>query len=133
MPTCNPNVGHRCIGPHCILLEEGEEKTREVINAQGEREVQVERKGMKTQQVSSEMDRLSAGKDVALRKMLRWKIRYFTDSGVVGSRAFVESMFEQSRDRFGPKRKTGARKMRGKAAGVADLLWTERDLRLGIG
>jgi putative transposase len=112
-----------------ILLEEGEEKTKEVVNAQGEREVQVVKKGMKTQQVISEMDRLSAGKDVALRKMLRWKIRYFTDSGVVGSRAFVESMFEQSRDRFGPKRKSGARKMRGKAAG---LLWTERDLRLGV-
>jgi hypothetical protein len=45
----------------------------------------------------------------------------------------VERMFEQSRDRFGPKRKSGARKMRGKAAGAADLLWTERDLRGGIG
>jgi putative transposase len=115
-----------------ILLEEGEEKTREVVNARGEREVQVVKKGMKTQQVVSEMDRLSAGKDVALRKMLRWKIRYFTDSGVVGSRAFVERMFQQSRDRFGPKRKSGARKMRGKAAGAADLLWTERDLRVGV-
>jgi putative transposase len=115
-----------------ILLEEGEEKTREVVNEQGERVVQVVKKGMKTQQVVSEMDRLSAGKDVALRQMLRWKIRYFTDSGVVGSRAFVERMFEQSRDRFGPKRKSGARKMRGKAAGAADLLWTERDLRVGV-
>jgi REP element-mobilizing transposase RayT len=115
-----------------ILLEEGEERTREVVNERGERVVQVVKKGMKTQQVVSEMDRLSAGKDVALRKMLRWKIRYFTDSGVVGSRAFVERMFQQSRDRFGPKRKSGARKMRGKAAGAADLLWTERDLRVGV-
>ena len=115
-----------------ILLEEGEEKTREVVNEQGEREVQVVRKGMKSVQVDSEMERLHAGRDVALRKLLRWKIRYFTDSGVVGSRAFVESLFQQSRDRFGPKRKSGARKMRGKAAGAAGLLWTERDLRVGV-
>jgi hypothetical protein len=91
------------------------------------------RKGMKTDQVVSELDRLAAGRNVALRQMLRWKIRYFTDSGVVGSRAFVEGMFEQCRDRFGPKRKSGARKMRGRAAGAADLLWTERDLRVGVG
>jgi hypothetical protein len=97
-----------------------------------EREVQVVKKGMKTQQVVSDMDCLAGGKDVALRKMLRWKIRYFTDSGVVGSRAFVESLFEQSRERFGPRRKSGARKMRGQAAGVADLRWTERDLRVGV-
>ena len=64
--------------------------------------------------------------------MLRWKIRYFTDSGVVGSRAFVEGMFELCRHRFGPKRTSGARKMRGRAVGAADLLWTERDLRVGV-
>ena len=115
-----------------ILLEEGEEKTREVVSERGERVSQVLKKGMKTPQVKSEMDRLAAGRDVALRQMLRWKVRYFTDSGVVGSRAFVESMFEQCRDRFGSKRKSGARKMRGKAAGVADLIWTARDLRNGI-
>ena len=112
-----------------ILMEVGEEKTREVIGAQGERKVEVLRKGMKAEQVDSEMGRLSAGKDLALRQVLRWKIRYFTDSGVVGSRAFVDGLFEQCRDRFGPKRKSGARKMRGQAAGAAGLLWTERDLR----
>jgi hypothetical protein len=115
-----------------ILMEVGEEKTREVVDARGERKLQVLRKGMKAEQVDSEMGRLSAGKDLALRKMLRWKIRYFSDSGVVGSRAFVNGLFEQCRDRFGPKRKSGARKMRGRAAGAAGLLWTERDLRVGI-
>lgn len=54
-------------------------------------------------------------------------------SGVVGSRAFVERMFGQSRDRFGLKRKSGARQMRGRVAGVSGRLWTERDLRIGIG
>jgi len=54
---------------------------------------------------------------------------------VIGSKEFVESLFTQCRDRFGPKHKTGERKMRGKAAGAsgaAELLWRARDLRLGI-
>jgi putative transposase len=115
-----------------ILLEEGEEKAKEVINENGERVEKVLRKGMKSEQVSAEMEQLSAGNSVALRRMLRWKIRYFIDGGVVGSRAFVDGFFLQCRDRFGAKRKSGARKMRGKAAGVANLLWTARDLRMVV-
>jgi hypothetical protein len=75
---------------------------------------------------------LAAGRDVALRQMLRWKVRYFTDGAAVGSRAFVDSLFEQCRERFGEKRKTGARKMRGKASSAAGLLWSARDLRMGV-
>jgi REP element-mobilizing transposase RayT len=116
-----------------ILLEEGEEITREVVNEQGERVVEVIKKGMKTPQVVSEMDRLTAGQDVALRQMLRWKVRYFTDGAAVGSRAFVDGLFVECRERFGVKRKSGARKMRGRASGVADRLWTARDLRKGMG
>ena len=115
-----------------ILLEEGEETTREVFNARGERVIEVVKKGMKTPQVTEEMDRLAAGKDVALRQMLRWKVRYFTDGAVVGSRAFVDGLYAQCRERFGAKRKSGARKMRGRASGAADLLWSARDLRKGI-
>jgi hypothetical protein len=69
---------------------------------------------------------------VALRQMLRWKVRYFTDGAVIGSRAFVDGLFEQCRERFGSKRKSGARKMRGPAAGAAGLLWSARDLRVGV-
>jgi putative transposase len=115
-----------------LLLDEGEEKTREIVNPQGERVTEVVRKGMKTANAASERDRLAAGGDVALRQMLRWKVRYFTDGAAVGSRAFVDGLFEQCRERFGAKRKSGARKMRGKAAGAAELLWSARDLRLGI-
>jgi putative transposase len=83
--------------------------------------------------VAAELDRLSTGRDVALRRMLRWKVRYFTDGAAVGSRAFVDGLFEQCRERFGAKRKTGARKMRGHAAGASDLLWSARDLRKETG
>jgi REP element-mobilizing transposase RayT len=116
-----------------ILLDEGEEHTREIVNEQGERVMQVVRKGMATQKVATELEHLATGRDVALRQMLRWKVRYFTDGAAVGSRAFVDGLFEQCRERFGAKRKSGARKMRGKAAGAAALLWTARDLKVGIG
>jgi hypothetical protein len=118
-----------------LLLEEGEEKTREVVDAQGEEVTQVVRKGMAQEKVASELERLEAGRNVALRQMLRWKVRYFTDGAAIGSRAFVDGLFEQCRDRFGPRRKSGARKMRGKAAGVsgtAEMLWSARDLRVGV-
>jgi len=115
-----------------ILLEDGEEKTREVVNEQGEAVTQVVRKGLASGKVAAELSELATSQDVALRQMLRWRVRYFTDGAAVGSRAFVDRLFTQCRDRFGPKRKTGARKMRGKAAGAAELLWSARDLRLGI-
>jgi hypothetical protein len=51
---------------------------------------------------------------------------------VIGSRAFVDGLFEQCRNRFGPKRKSGARKMRGRAGAAANLLWSARDLQVSL-
>jgi putative transposase len=115
-----------------LLLAEGMEKTKEVMNAEGERETKILRKGMNQAGAEAEMDALAAGTNVALGKVLRWKLRYFTDGAAVGSRAFVDGLFEQCRDRFGPKRKSGARKMRGRACGAAGLIWSARDLRKGV-
>jgi putative transposase len=116
-----------------LLLEEGAEKSREVVNADGESGKQVLKKGMKPEKVAAEVDRLAAGRDVALGRMLRLRVRYFTDGSVIGSRAFVDSLFDQCRERFGSKRKTGARRLRGQTGSTASgLLWTARDLRRGI-
>jgi putative transposase len=60
-------------------------------------------------------------------------VRYFTDGAVIGSRAFVEGVFEQCRDRFGENRKSGARKLRGSGKAAAGLLWSARDLRKEVG
>ena len=65
------------------------------MNEQGERVTQIVKKGMKTQQAASENERLASGKNVALGKMLRWKVRYFTDGVVLGSREFVNGFFEK--------------------------------------
>jgi REP element-mobilizing transposase RayT len=115
-----------------LLLEEGQEVSKDVVTPVGELEKKVLKKGMDPAVAEAELERLAVARDVALRQVLRWKVRYFTDGAAVGSRAFVEGLFGQCRERFGAKRKNGARKMRGKAAGAAKALWTCRDLRLGV-
>jgi hypothetical protein len=64
--------------------------------------------------------------------MLRYRIRYFTDGAVIGSKEFVNEAFASARERFGPKRKDGARKLKGHAAPANRALWSLRDLRKGI-
>ena len=115
-----------------ILLEEGEEKVKEVVNPAGKLEVKVVRKGMKKEAVDAEMDRLQRSRDVAIGKMLRCRVRYFTDGAVIGSRAFVNEAFARARERFGKSRKDGARPLRGVAASAKGVLWSARDLRLGV-
>ncbi|MCX6845988.1 MAG: hypothetical protein NTU84_05415, partial [Verrucomicrobia bacterium] len=66
-------------------------------------------------------------------RVLQHRIRYFTDGAVIGSRIFVDEAFANSRSRFGPKRNSGARKMRGNASAASPLIYSMRDLRKGIG
>ncbi|MEM6911322.1 MAG: chemotaxis protein CheW, partial [Verrucomicrobiota bacterium] len=57
------------------------------------------------------------------------RVRYFSDGVVIGSRGFVEGFFEARRERFGPKRRSGARKLRfGDFGGLCSL----RDLRVDV-
>ena len=67
--------------------------------------------------------------EIPLVAMLRHRVRYFTDGAVIGAKEFVNEAFARSRERFGPKRKDGARKLRGSAAPAAGTLWSMRDLR----
>ena len=46
-------------------------------------------------------------------RMLRCRVRVFTDRAVIGPWEFVNSAFESVRKRFGPKRGDGARRLRG--------------------
>ena len=87
------------------LAHEGEEKLKELVNPAGGRDVKFVRKSIKKLALDAEMDRLSRGRDVVMGRMLRCRVRYFTD---------------------------GARKLRGNAAAAAGMLWSVRDLRKGI-
>ena len=71
-------------------------------------------------------------KDLGMAKMLRSRIRYFTDGAVIGSKEFVNEAFANARERFGAKRKDGARKLKGGGAAAGAVLWSLRDLRNGI-
>jgi putative transposase len=103
------------------------------VGETGKGEVKVVRTGMRKEAVKAELAQLEQNRDVALGKMLRCRVRYFTDGAVLGSRGFVDGFFLASRERFGPKRKSGARKLRGNAAAAAGALWSVRDLQTRIG
>ena len=79
---------------------------------------------------AEECDRVAeAGGVVPMAEALRRKIRYFSDGAVIGSAQFVDGVFERlkAEGRTGPKRKSGARRMRGAEFGELRSL---RDLRL---
>ena len=71
-------------------------------------------------------------KDLSMAKMLHCRVRYFTDGAVIGSKEFVNEAFARARERFSAKRKDGARVMRGSGSGAKGLLWSARDLRVGV-
>jgi hypothetical protein len=56
---------------------------------------------------------LDEGGELPLRELVRCHVRYFNDGVALGSRLFVEEVFEQNRALFGERRETGARKMKG--------------------
>lgn len=112
-----------------MLMAHAVEKTSENIGRDGSLERKTMRKGIAKEQAAKE----SADGAIPLARMLAHRIRYFTDGAVIGSRVFVDEAFANSRHRFGPKRSSGARKMRGEAGAVGTLLFSMRDLRKGIG
>jgi putative transposase len=70
---------------------------------------------------------LDEGGELGRHDLLRCRVRYFSDGVALGSRLFVEEVFEHNRELFGERRKSGARKLRGGDwAGLCSL----RDLRL---
>ena len=70
--------------------------------------------------------------ELSMAKMLKYRVRYFTDGAVIGSKAFVNEAFAGARERFSARRKDGARLMRGCGAPAKGVLWSLRDLRVGI-
>jgi hypothetical protein len=67
---------------------------------------------------------------LTLGQVLRLRVRYFTDGVVLGSRNYVNGVFAEYRDRFGPRRQTGARPLRG--LGALGNLTSMRDLQVDV-
>ena len=53
--------------------------------------------------------RLDAGEKLTLPDLLRHRIRLFSDAIALGSKDFVDEVFQTQRHKFGPKRQQGAR------------------------
>jgi putative transposase len=70
---------------------------------------------------------LEQGGELAMAEALQVRVRYFTDGVVLGSKEFVDSVFSEFRDRFGERRTSGARKLKGGRT-FSDLA-TVRNLR----
>ena len=89
---------------------------------------EIEEKGITKGLSSAELARqvLKEGGALSRPQVLRCRVRYFSDGLVLGSKEFVESVFEGHRERFSEKRKTGARRMKGAEWGE---MWVFRDLR----
>jgi len=94
----------------------------------------IKRKGMKSKGVEKELAKLEGRKDdLAISRVIRHRVRYFTDGVVIGGKEFVDEFFQGCRERFGARRSTGARKPRGALASMEGKIWSARDLRAGIG
>ena len=104
-------------------------KSSESVSQDGSLTTKVLRKGISKDE--AERGREKDG-EIPLGKMLRCRIRYFTDGAVIGSRSFVNEAFARSRERFGGKRKDGARRMKGAAGAASGRIWSLRDLRKGV-
>ncbi|MBK1830286.1 transposase [Verrucomicrobiaceae bacterium R5-34] len=96
-----------------MLFADGEEAFAEELHS-GEmpeqRKPRRVRKGFRREEVEKVLGR---GGKLTLGESMRCRVRYFSDGMVFGSKAFVEGVFQGARDRFGEKRKSGARSLRG--------------------
>jgi hypothetical protein len=87
---------------------------------------QTARRGIARESVAKQR---RAGGGMTLPELLRRRVRYFTDGLVIGGRVFVDDVFAARRDFFGPRRRSGARPLRG----CAEPLYSMRALARGYG
>jgi putative transposase len=84
----------------CWLMTDGEE-------VEENKQYQVRtRKGISASKVKKDLGR---GGSLPNATRLRSRVKYFTAGLALGSREFVNGLFEENRGKFGPKRKQGAK------------------------
>jgi hypothetical protein len=63
---------------------------------------------------------LAEGAQLSKPELLRCRVRYFSDGLIVGSQAFLESVFQDQRQKFSPTRQTAARRRcMGRGTGIS--------------
>ena len=89
----------------------------EVRDAEG----MIERAGVPEEDYYREL--ANRGEESLPRRMAR-QVAYFSRGAAIGGKVFLEQVFERNREKFGPRRKNGARKFRGaiwKGSGMFSL------------
>ena len=112
-----------------LLMTGAVKKSAERVGLDGKLATKTLRKGISLQDAENER---GMDGEIPLGRMLRCRVRYFTDGAVIGSRGFIDEAFARCRERFGSKRKTGARKLKGNAKPASGVLWSLRDLRKSV-
>jgi putative transposase len=105
----------------CWLFGEGlEARTEELASEErASRPVPTSRKGFSKEKVEAV---LKGGGKLSRADLLLCRVRWFSDGVAIGSKGFVEGVFNGCRSCFGAKRKTGARRVREDAAGSLHAL-----------
>ena len=70
---------------------------------------------------------IEQGGELSLGQVLRLRVRHMSDGMALGTKAFVDEVFALNRDKFGPRRKDGARPIRALSSIALNAL---RDLRV---
>jgi len=105
----------------CWLFEDGCQHTDATASG-GSGSAVKQRAGFPSAERAAEKQRKGKLSRAAL---LRCRVRYFTDGLVLGSKSYVDGVFQHFRGRFGPQRTSGARALREDADGT---LFTARQL-----
>ena len=88
------------------------------VEVQNAENTEVVRLGVGAEQARAVLE--AKGKLTA-QELVQFRVRYFSDGLVIGGKEFVESIFGQHREKFGPKRKDGARRIAESASGLFAL------------
>ncbi len=125
-------AGAQRLAPEQVSLSEVLPTYRVWMHGQGEENERTDeagnpvRSGISRETVAAV---IAAKGRVSLAEYVRMRVRYYADGAVLGTRSFVDSVFKANRSRYGPKRKDGARRMRGVDS---DQLYALRDLRVRV-
>lgn len=120
LAATDPNGGSRGLSGareslrawRCVLFGIPEQEFRQAEEAAKQGRAEIFRRRVSREKC---LEVLVQGGKLPQTEYLRCRVRYFTDGAVLGGKAFVESVFESCRDRFGEKRRTGARPLQGLA------------------
>ena len=84
------------------------------------------RRGIRREVVEAELAR---GGELSVSEILRCKVRYLTEGVAIGGSEFLQQVFDENRERFGAKRSTAGKAMRGSNWGGLQVL---RSLRCKV-